>query len=183
MNILRCVNNSTNEYQKILQFPTQGPTGPHPPLQKCAKLFPPFFCTPLRGGEPSPKVCKNSRCTKVPEGPWLVKLYPTPPSILTLVTWVPQSKLALGHSPRRLPTVGLCLLCGDGRRPAYSAVPKSGRMVSVTCRTRWKMIPFLVTNVINCVILANTIPCMVKNIYIYFFNSKYNADDVISFVS
>ena len=29
-------------------------------------------------------------------------LYPTPPSILTLVTWVPQSRLAFGHFARRL---------------------------------------------------------------------------------
>ena len=29
-------------------------------------------------------------------------LYPTPPSILTLVTWVLQSRLAFGHSARRL---------------------------------------------------------------------------------
>ena len=29
-------------------------------------------------------------------------LYPTPTSILTLVTWVPQSRLAFGHSARRL---------------------------------------------------------------------------------
>ena len=35
-------------------------------------------------------------------GPWLMKLYTTPPSILTLVTWVPQSRLAFGHSARRL---------------------------------------------------------------------------------
>ena len=27
-----------------------------------------------------------------------MKLYTTPPSILTLVTWVPQSRLAFGHS-------------------------------------------------------------------------------------
>ena len=32
-------------------------------------------------------------------GPWLMKLYTTPLSILTLVTWVPQSKLAFGQSP------------------------------------------------------------------------------------
>ena len=32
-------------------------------------------------------------------GPWLMKLYITPPSILTLVTWVPQSKLAFGQTP------------------------------------------------------------------------------------
>ena len=49
------------------------------------------------------------------------------------------------------------LLCGDGRRPAYSVLPKSWRM------TRWKMIPFIVTNVIYYVILANTIPFTVKN--------------------
>ena len=29
-------------------------------------------------------------------------LYPTPPSILTLVTWVPQSRLAFCHSAHRL---------------------------------------------------------------------------------
>ena len=32
-------------------------------------------------------------------GPWLMKLYTTPPYILTLVTWVPQSKLAFGQTP------------------------------------------------------------------------------------
>ena len=31
-----------------------------------------------------------------------MKLYITPPSILTLVTWVPQSRLAFGHSAHRL---------------------------------------------------------------------------------
>ena len=31
-------------------------------------------------------------------GPWLMKLCITPPSILTLVTWVPQSKLAFGQT-------------------------------------------------------------------------------------
>ena len=31
-----------------------------------------------------------------------MNLYTTPPSILTLVTWVPQSRLAFGHSARRL---------------------------------------------------------------------------------
>ena len=31
-----------------------------------------------------------------------MKLYITPPCILTLVTWVPQSRLAFGHSARRL---------------------------------------------------------------------------------
>ena len=36
-------------------------------------------------------------------------LYPTPPSILTLVTWVPQSRLAFGHSARRL-VIGLSAL-------------------------------------------------------------------------
>ena len=40
-----------------------------------------------------------------------MKLYSTPPTILTLVTWVPQCKLAFGHSPRRLvvkpPALGL----------------------------------------------------------------------------
>ena len=29
-------------------------------------------------------------------GPWLMKLYTTTPSILTLVAWVPQSRLAIG---------------------------------------------------------------------------------------
>ena len=28
-----------------------------------------------------------------------MKLYTTPPSILTLVTWIPQSKLAFGQTP------------------------------------------------------------------------------------
>ena len=32
-------------------------------------------------------------------GPWQMKLYTTPPSILTLVTWVPQSRLAFGQTP------------------------------------------------------------------------------------
>ena len=31
-----------------------------------------------------------------------MKLYTTPPSIQTLVTWVPQSRLAFGHSALRL---------------------------------------------------------------------------------
>ena len=31
-----------------------------------------------------------------------MKLYTTPSSILTLVTWVPQSRLAFGHSSCRL---------------------------------------------------------------------------------
>ena len=31
-------------------------------------------------------------------------------------------------------------------------------------RTRWRMVPHLVTYVINYVILANTIPCLVKNV-------------------
>ena len=31
-----------------------------------------------------------------------MKLYITPPSILTLVTWVPQSRLSFGHSAHRL---------------------------------------------------------------------------------
>ena len=31
-------------------------------------------------------------------GPWLMKLYTTPHSILTLVTWVPQSRLAFGQT-------------------------------------------------------------------------------------
>ena len=40
----------------------------------------------------------------------LMKLYTTPPSILTLETWIPQSRLAFDHSARRLavgpPTLG-----------------------------------------------------------------------------
>ena len=32
-------------------------------------------------------------------GPWLMKLYTNLPSILTLVTWVLQSKLAFGQTP------------------------------------------------------------------------------------
>ena len=32
-------------------------------------------------------------------GLWLMKLRTTPPSILTLVTWEPQSKLAFGQTP------------------------------------------------------------------------------------
>ena len=31
-----------------------------------------------------------------------MKLYTTPPSTLTLMTWVQQSRLAFGHSARRL---------------------------------------------------------------------------------
>ena len=34
----------------------------------------------------------------------------------------------------------------------------------MTYRTRWEMISFLVTNVINYVILANAIPGIVKNV-------------------
>ena len=48
-----------------------------------------------------------------------MKLYTTPPSILTLVTWVPQSKLAFGHSPRRL-AVGPPAL---GETESYSMQP------------------------------------------------------------
>ena len=43
----------------------------------------------------------------------------TPPSILTLVTWVPPSKLAFGHSARRL-TVGPPAL---GQTESYSVQP------------------------------------------------------------
>ena len=50
---------------------------------------------------------KNQICITV--GPWLIKLYITPPSILTLVSWVPQSRLPFGHSARRLPIVPLAL--------------------------------------------------------------------------
>ena len=32
-------------------------------------------------------------------GLWLMKLYTNPPSMLTLVTWVPQSKLGFGQTP------------------------------------------------------------------------------------
>ena len=35
-------------------------------------------------------------------GPCLMKLFTTPPSILTLVTWVPQSRLAFSYSACRL---------------------------------------------------------------------------------
>ena len=38
----------------------------------------------------------------ITEGPCLMKLYTTPPSILTLLTWAPQSRLAFGHSAHRL---------------------------------------------------------------------------------
>ena len=48
-----------------------------------------------------------------------MKLYPTPPSILTLVTWVPQSRLAFGHSARRL-AVGPPAL---GQTESYSVQP------------------------------------------------------------
>ena len=44
------------------------------------------------------------------------------------------------------------------------------------------MIPFLVTNVINCVILANTIPYIVKYVT-HLVSNKYNGDYVISYVS
>ena len=37
-------------------------------------------------------------------GPSLMKLYTTPLTILTLLTWVTQRKLAFGHSPRSWPT-------------------------------------------------------------------------------
>ena len=41
---------------------------------------------------------KDQICITV--GPWLMKLYITPPSILTLVTWVPQIRLAFCHHRR-----------------------------------------------------------------------------------
>ena len=34
----------------------------------------------------------------------------------------------------------------------------------MTYRNRWKMIPFLVTNVINYVIVANIVLCIVKHV-------------------
>ena len=34
-------------------------------------------------------------------GPWLMKLYTTPPSILTLVTWVPQNRQGKLHPSLR----------------------------------------------------------------------------------
>ena len=49
-----------------------------------------------------------------------MKLYITPPSILTLVTWVPQSRLAFGHSARRL-AVGPQAL---GQTESYSVQPR-----------------------------------------------------------
>ena len=48
-----------------------------------------------------------------------MKLYPTPPSIQTLVTLVPQSKLAFGHFPHRL-AVGPPVL---GQTESYSVQP------------------------------------------------------------
>ena len=47
-----------------------------------------------------------------------MKLYPTPPSILTLVTWVPQSRLAFGHSARRL------AIAGPRQTESYSVQPR-----------------------------------------------------------
>ena len=52
-------------------------------------------------------------------GPWLMKLYTTPPYILTLVTWVPQSRLAFGHSAHRL-AVGPPAL---GQTESYTVQP------------------------------------------------------------
>ena len=49
-----------------------------------------------------------------------MKLYTTPPSILTLVTWVQQSKLAFVHSPHRL-TIGPTAL---GHTESYSVQPR-----------------------------------------------------------
>ena len=41
-------------------------------------------------------------CTVRPWLSLLAELYTTPPSILTLVTWVPQSRLSFSHASRRL---------------------------------------------------------------------------------
>ena len=48
-----------------------------------------------------------------------MKLYITPPSILTLVTWVPQSRLAFGHPAHRLADGPPAL----GQTESYSAQP------------------------------------------------------------
>ena len=58
-------------------------------LKMCKKFFAHFWG---RGG--GARECAKLAC--------LVKLYTTPPFILTLVTWVPQGRLAFGHSARRL---------------------------------------------------------------------------------
>ena len=49
-----------------------------------------------------------------------MKLYMTPPYILTLVTWVPQSRLAFAHSAHRL-AVGPPAL---GQTESYSVQPR-----------------------------------------------------------
>ena len=54
-----------------------------------------------------------------------MKLYTTPPSILTLVTWVPQSKLAFGQTPH----VGW----PSGLRPSAKPNPT---VCSLACRWR-----------------------------------------------
>ena len=56
--------------------------------------------------------------------PCLMKLYTTPPTILTLVTWVQQSRLAFGHSACRL-AIG----------PSALAKPNP-TVCSVACRWR-----------------------------------------------
>ena len=56
-----------------------------------------------------------------------MKLYTTPPSILTLVTWVPQSRLAFGHSSRRL-AIG----------PSALAKPNP-TVCSLACRCRLRL--------------------------------------------
>ena len=48
-----------------------------------------------------------------------MKLYTTSPSILTLVTWLPQSKLAFSHSPSRLSVRPPAL----GQTKSYSVQP------------------------------------------------------------
>ena len=49
-----------------------------------------------------------------------MKLFTTQPSILTLMTWVPQSRLAFGHSACRLAVGPLAL----GQTESYSVQPR-----------------------------------------------------------
>ena len=50
-----------------------------------------------------------------------MKLYTTPPPILTLVTWVPQSKLAFGQTPHIGWPSGLR---PDSQTESYSVQPR-----------------------------------------------------------
>ena len=60
---------------------------------------------------------------------------PTPPSILTLVTWVPQSRLAYGHSAHKLAKPNPTVCCLDCRWRLQSALWADQESFSIdSCR-------------------------------------------------